>query len=744
MKALIAKHYLGWEGWHGVCTTGDVAAGFPPSIVFADAVPSGPGLAPGLVNDDAPASSSPLANGIPGALSLNEGVSVDNGTAVPSSGPWLAPGLVKDDAPASGSPLANGIPGALSLNEGVSVDIGTAVLSDTGSTAAEAALRMDDSAFVATEEAAASMADVAVSRREASRLVDYAGSESGAESGLVYEYEQQSMSGTPASAPATGETPGMAPIAGSSAAAGEVLTAPSYLMSSPSNPDFGGDDVAAAQAPRTGVTPPNPLVPSLERRQAYVDMKFGLFMHYGINTYAGWDGHDKNGPKSALFTSPPGVPSWNPAPSDAELGDLRLIIDEIERTNRGVTPRADRTWPSHVFRAPYDNQADIKRYVTDGWARLAKEAGMKYMTLTTKHHWGWCLWPSDYTTYDIATSATPNIDFVKALFDSAREYDLKVGLYYSLPDRVHYHYGHGGKPHLALTYDEEIDANPPSQPREWHDNHAGNDNADYLEFAKGQVDELMAYDTEGDRLVSMWIDHADGVFADEWLVDFRDHITSRRDDVVQFYNKAEEISGIDVIEDRRHVNRSSRGAPGEVAFNIYEGEVGDRPNGTQLLYPPPYDIPAHGETTANRKHGPRIYNWFLYYDLDTHRKWHQYLGDGRSRDPVRGGGGAYGSATPNPLRLVGDIERMNSYNLSYHLNVPPGPNGLQTPKTRQYLQAVGVMLNGGGRIDDYDLGWKRSGSWTAFPGAPNAGTRTTFASPASASTSWQKTLHYAT
>jgi len=71
---------------------------------------------------------------------------------------------------------------------------------------------------------------------------------------------------------------------------------------------------------------------------------------------------------------------------------------------------------------------------TDQWARVAQEAGMKYVILTTKHHEGFCLWPTKHTRHSVASSGN-RTDVVGALADSCRKYDLKLGLYYSLWDR---------------------------------------------------------------------------------------------------------------------------------------------------------------------------------------------------------------------------------------------------------------------------------------------------------------------
>lgn len=67
------------------------------------------------------------------------------------------------------------------------------------------------------------------------------------------------------------------------------------------------------------------------------------------------------------------------------------------------------------------------------WARVAKAAGMKGIIITAKHHDGFCLWDSDYTTHDVGSSPWRGGrgDLLQELADACKEYDLKMGLYLS-------------------------------------------------------------------------------------------------------------------------------------------------------------------------------------------------------------------------------------------------------------------------------------------------------------------------
>ena len=70
------------------------------------------------------------------------------------------------------------------------------------------------------------------------------------------------------------------------------------------------------------------------------------------------------------------------------------------------------------------------------WARLAKQAGQKYMVMTTKHHEGFCNFDTKLTNY-CATKQGPGRDLVREYVDAARAEGMRVGFYYSLMDWHH-------------------------------------------------------------------------------------------------------------------------------------------------------------------------------------------------------------------------------------------------------------------------------------------------------------------
>ena len=125
------------------------------------------------------------------------------------------------------------------------------------------------------------------------------------------------------------------------------------------------------------------------------------------------------------------------------------------------------------------------------WARMAKEAGMKYVVLTAKHHEGFCLWDSRFTDYK-ATNTPFKRDIIKEYVEAFRAEGLKVGFYYSLIDWHH--------------PDFTIDRNHPQ--RQTADTaydrlNIGKDMSKYREYMKNQVRELL---TNYGEISIIWFD----------------------------------------------------------------------------------------------------------------------------------------------------------------------------------------------------------------------------------------------
>jgi len=90
----------------------------------------------------------------------------------------------------------------------------------------------------------------------------------------------------------------------------------------------------------------------------------------------------------------------------------------------------------HLDQRAYGEMAcgwNPSRFDAAAWARVAKDAGMRYGVLTSRHHDGFCLWDSKVTDYTSASQAAGR-DFVREYVEAFRAAGLRVGLYYSLAD----------------------------------------------------------------------------------------------------------------------------------------------------------------------------------------------------------------------------------------------------------------------------------------------------------------------
>src|SRR5437868_62140 len=95
------------------------------------------------------------------------------------------------------------------------------------------------------------------------------------------------------------------------------------------------------------------------------------------------------------------------------------------------------------------------------WCRVAKAAGAKGIIITAKHHDGFCLWPSKYSTHTVRESKWKNGkgDVLKELSRACKEYGLKFGVYISPWDRNHPKYGTAAYNEVFVNMIREIFAN---------------------------------------------------------------------------------------------------------------------------------------------------------------------------------------------------------------------------------------------------------------------------------------------
>lgn len=155
---------------------------------------------------------------------------------------------------------------------------------------------------------------------------------------------------------------------------------------------------------------PDPEPGIAERLEAWQDLKFGLLMHWG--PYAQWGV----------------VESWSICPEDLSWAD--------------GARRGDDTLDYYAYLKRYENLKTTfnpLHFDPEPWAIAAREAGMKYMIFTTKHHDGFCMFntaQSDYSISDpgCAYSAMESRDIAREIFDAFREQGFWTGAYFSKPD----------------------------------------------------------------------------------------------------------------------------------------------------------------------------------------------------------------------------------------------------------------------------------------------------------------------
>lgn len=99
--------------------------------------------------------------------------------------------------------------------------------------------------------------------------------------------------------------------------------------------------------------------------------------------------------------------------------------------------------PYNDFRDKCFNEAQkftADKYDPILWAKMFKSWGAKYVVLTTKHHLGFALYDSDFNQFTALKSSPAKRDVLKEYCDAMRAEGLKVGLYFSLPDKFNYDY----------------------------------------------------------------------------------------------------------------------------------------------------------------------------------------------------------------------------------------------------------------------------------------------------------------
>ena len=157
--------------------------------------------------------------------------------------------------------------------------------------------------------------------------------------------------------------------------------------------------------------------------------------------------------------------------------------------------------------AKYAEHFDPDLFDAREWVKAAKDAGMKYIVLTTKHHEGFCLFDSKLTDYK--STATPfGRDIVREFVDACHEAGIKCGFYYSLLDWHHpdYTFDYWYPGCKGLSRDALAKKN------------VGRDFSRYVEFLHGQVRELL---TGYGKIDILWYDFSKQKPSEPWWDTFK-------------------------------------------------------------------------------------------------------------------------------------------------------------------------------------------------------------------------------
>ena len=106
----------------------------------------------------------------------------------------------------------------------------------------------------------------------------------------------------------------------------------------------------------------------------------------------------------------------------------------MEGYNEQIKHRAKIPWSEYE---PLTNQFVADKFDPDFISRLAKEAGMRHVLITSKHHEGFNLWHTKLSTFNTVDSTPFGKDAIKLLSDACARQGMKFGVYYSL---INWHY----------------------------------------------------------------------------------------------------------------------------------------------------------------------------------------------------------------------------------------------------------------------------------------------------------------
>ncbi len=211
---------------------------------------------------------------------------------------------------------------------------------------------------------------------------------------------------------------------------------------------------------------PDPDTAIQQRLEEWKDLKFGLLMHWG--PYSQWGI----------------VESWSICPED--LGWA------TGARKKGV---ADNYYDYVKAYENLQTTFNPVKFAPEKWAAAAKDAGMKYLVFTTKHHDGFSMFDTRYTDYKITDtktpfSANPRSNITKEIFSAFRKENLWIGAYFSKPDWHSDFYWWNKYP----ASDRNANYSIRRYPEQWKK---------FVDYTHNQVDELM---TGYGKIDILWLD----------------------------------------------------------------------------------------------------------------------------------------------------------------------------------------------------------------------------------------------
>ena len=205
-----------------------------------------------------------------------------------------------------------------------------------------------------------------------------------------------------------------------------------------------------------------------EKLDRFQDWKLGFMMHWGI--YSQW-GCIESWPlvEADPWARPDDLPSWTQRDKDF----TRFFRDYVA-LNKTFNPQ---------------------KFDASKWVAAAKDAGMKYVVFTTKHHDGFCMFDTkqtDFRTTDPSCPfhSNPKADVVKEVFNTFRAEGFGIGAYYSKSDWHHPGYWSPDWPHK----DRNVNYDTSKYPEKW---------ATFVDFTYNIVQELM---TNYGPVDILWLD----------------------------------------------------------------------------------------------------------------------------------------------------------------------------------------------------------------------------------------------